>query len=166
MLGIGGFTPLDGFMTRDDWQSVCAEMRSARGLFWPIPITLSTDQPTADSIRMGDEIALADPDDGSLLAVMTVTEKYAIDKAHECLSVFRTTDLEHPGVRMVMEQGDVNLAGPVEVLSDGGFKASYGGLFNARRIRTARLVEGRRVSDAQSDAPLARVSREGRDRVL
>jgi sulfate adenylyltransferase len=129
MLGIGGFTPLDGFMTHDDWQSVCAEMRTARGLFWPIPITLSTDQSTADSIRVGDEIALADPDDGSLLAVMTVTEKYAIDKARECRSVFRTTDLEHPGVRMVMEQGDVNLAGPVEVLSDGGFKARYGGLF-------------------------------------
>ena len=60
---------------------------------------------------------------------MRVTEKYAIDKAHECMSVFRTTDAEHPGVKMVMEQGDVNLAGPVKVLSDGGFKAKYGALF-------------------------------------
>ena len=60
---------------------------------------------------------------------MKVTEKYSIDKAHECMSVFRTTDPAHPGVAMVMQQGDVNLAGPVRVLSDGGFRARYGGLF-------------------------------------
>ncbi|HEX5476353.1 MAG TPA: sulfate adenylyltransferase, partial [Burkholderiales bacterium] len=74
-------------------------------------------------------IALADPDDGSALAIMKVTECYEIDKAHECASVFKTTDPAHPGVKMVMAQGKVNLAGPVTVLSDGGFKAKYGALF-------------------------------------
>jgi sulfate adenylyltransferase len=129
MLGIGGFTPLDGFMTRDDWQGVCDEMRTARGVFWPIPITLSTDEATADSIETGSDIALSDPDDGSVLAVMRVSEKYRIDKAHECKAIFHTTEVEHPGVAMVMQQGAVNLAGPVQVLSDGGFKAKYGALF-------------------------------------
>ncbi len=129
MLGIGGFTPLDGFMTRADWQRVCGEMRTASGVFWPIPITLSTDEPTAASLEAGSEIALADPDDGRILAVMSVTEQYRIDKAQECQAVFRTTDLEHPGVQMVMQQGEVNLAGPVRVLSDGGFRARYGTLF-------------------------------------
>ncbi len=129
MLGIGGFTPLEGFMTRADWQGVCDNFRTADGLFWPIPITLSVDAETASSIRVGDDIALAGDGADELLAVMTVSEKYSIDKAHECLSVFRTTDLEHPGVKMVMEQGEVNLAGSVQVLSDGGFKAKYGGLF-------------------------------------
>ena len=129
MLGIGGFTPLEGFMTRADWQGVCDGCRTADGAFWPIPITLSTDQGAADCIAAGTQIALADPDDDSLLAVMTVTEKYGIDKAHECMSVFRTTDPAHPGVAMVMQQGDVNLAGPVQVLSDGGFRARYGELF-------------------------------------
>jgi sulfate adenylyltransferase len=129
MLGIGGFTPLEGFMTRADWQGVCDEMRTADGVFWPIPITLSSGEAMADSIESGAEVALADPDDGSLLAVMKVTEKYRIDKAHECMSVFRTTDPAHPGVQMVMQQGEVNLAGPVQVLSDGGFKAKYGALF-------------------------------------
>lgn len=129
MLGIGGFTPLEGFMTRADWQGVCDDYRTASGLFWPIPITLSTDAESAASICAGTEIALADPDDGELLATMKVTEKYAIDKAHECASVFKTTDPRHPGVGMVMRQGDVNLAGPVRVLSDGGFKAKYGALF-------------------------------------
>jgi sulfate adenylyltransferase len=129
MLGIGGFTPLDGFMTRADWEGVCEGYRTAAGLFWPIPITLSVDVATAGAIRVADDIALVDPDDDSLLAVLKVTEKYRIEKAHECSSVFRTTDIEHPGVQMVMQQGEVNLAGPVRVLSDGGFKARYGALF-------------------------------------
>jgi len=129
MLGIGGFTPLDGFMTHADWQGVCDRMRTAQGTFWPIPITLSTDAATAGTIAEGSEVALADPDDGSLLAVMKVAQKYRIDKAHECESVFRTTDPAHPGVQMVMQQGEVNLAGPVRVLSDGGFRERYGALF-------------------------------------
>jgi len=129
MLGIGGFTPLEGFMTRADWEGVCDGCRMASGLFWPIPITLSVDAATAGSIRVGADIALADPEDGALLATMKVSEKYAIDKAHECMSVFRTADAEHPGVKMVMQQPEVNLAGPVKVLSDGGFKAKYGALF-------------------------------------
>jgi sulfate adenylyltransferase len=129
MLGIGGFTPLEGFMTRADWEGVCDCFRMTDGLFWPIPITLSVDAKTADSIRVGDDIALASDDGDELLAVMKVSEKYSIDKAHECLSVFKTKDLEHPGVKMVMQQGEVNLAGPVQVLSDGGFKAKYGELF-------------------------------------
>ena len=129
MLGIGGFTPLDGFMTHADWQGVCDGMHMTSGLFWPIPITLSTDKDTAATFKTGTDVALTDPDTGEALAVLTVTEKYAINKAHECATIFRTTDLEHPGVKMVMAQGEVNLAGPVKVLSDGGFKAAYGGLF-------------------------------------
>jgi sulfate adenylyltransferase len=129
MLGIGGFTPLTGFMTRADWEDVCDGYRTASGLFWPIPITLSTDAALADGIQTGAEIALGDPDSGDILATMRVTEKYRIDKAHECMSVFKTTELEHPGVKLVMQQGEVNLAGPVQVLSDGGFKAKYGRLF-------------------------------------
>ena len=129
MLGIGGFTPLDGFMSHADWKGVCDRYRTAEGLFWPIPITVSSTGVFADSVAVGSEIALGDPDGGPILATMRVTEKYRIDKAHECASVFRTTDPSHPGVDRVMTQGEVNLAGPVKVLSDGGFKAKYGPLF-------------------------------------
>ena len=130
MLGLGGFSPLAGFMDEADWKGVCDAMRMADGTFWPIPITLSTDAATAEGLTPGkSEIALIDPDDGTVLATMAVAGKYRIDKRHECLSVFRTDDAAHPGVKMVMEQGEVNLAGPVKVLSDGGFKAKYGDLF-------------------------------------
>jgi sulfate adenylyltransferase len=128
MLGIGGFTPLEGFMGHADWKRVCNEMQTESGLFWPIPITLSARQQRADDLKTGSEIALVD-DAGETVATMTVREKYAIDKLHECRSVFRTTDAKHPGVAMVMAQGEANLAGPVKVLSQGGFPERYGALY-------------------------------------
>jgi len=158
MLGIGGFTPLEGFMTRADWEGVCDRYRTATGLFWPIPITLSADKTAAGSIADGTELALADPDGGEILAVLRVTGKYRIDKARECMSVFRTTDPEHPGVKMVMAQGDVNLAGPVKVLSDGGFRAKYGALFMTpaeTRAEFARLGWSR-VAAFQTRNPMHR----------
>ena len=129
MLGIGGFTPLTGFMSQADWQGVVDRMQLADGLFWPIPITLSTDTATADTLQPGEDIALQDRDSGEIMGILTLTEKYRIDKAHECQQVFGTTDLEHPGVKMVMEQGDVNLAGPVQVLSEGEFPGKYPGVY-------------------------------------
>ncbi len=129
MLGIGGFTPLAGFMTRADWQGVCDGYKMANGLFWPIPITLSTDEVTAQSTKEGSDVALVDSETGEIMGTMKITEKYAIDKAHECMMVYKTTDLAHPGVKMVMEQGSMNLAGPVKVLSTGSFKEEYGDQF-------------------------------------
>ncbi len=129
MLGIGGFTPLDGFMQRADWEGVCDGMKMASGLFWPIPITLSCGSVTAETIKIGGDVALIDPADGSVLATMRVTEKYTIDKAHECAMVFKTNDPEHPGVKMVLEQHEINLAGPIKVLSVSDFPAKYGELF-------------------------------------
>ncbi len=158
MLGIGGFTPLTGFMNRADWKGVCSEMRTADGVFWPIPITLSTDAATAGSIGVGAEVALCDPDDATPLAVLTVAEKYSIDKTRECLSVFGTADPAHPGVQMVLQQGEVNLGGPVKVLSDGGFGASYGELFMTPAQTRAEFdrLGWRRVAAFQTRNPMHR----------
>ncbi len=129
MFGIGGFTPLDGFMTKTDWQGVCDGMKMASGLFWPIPITLSADKGIADKVKVGQEVALFDPERNTILATLKVSEKYAIDKAHECMQVYKTTDVEHPGVKMVMEQGEINLAGTIKVLTMAEFPAEYGDQF-------------------------------------
>ena len=158
MLGIGGFTPLDGFMSHADWAGVCDGMKMSSGLFWPIPITLSVSKEAASSIKTGEEIALVDPEEDEVLAILTVTEKYEIDKAHECATVFGTTDIEHPGVKMVMEQGDVNLAGPVKVLSQGGFPEKYGSLFMSPK-ETRALFESMgwsRVAAFQTRNPMHR----------
>jgi sulfate adenylyltransferase len=129
MLGIGGFTPLPGFMSHADWRGVCDDMRCANGLFWPIPITLSAQPAAVERIDVGQEVALIGVGDTEPIATMRITEKYRIDKAHECVRVFRTVDPAHPGVKMVLEQPEVNLAGPVKVLSLGGFPEKYGDLF-------------------------------------
>jgi len=126
MLGIGGFTPLDGFMNKDNWQSVCDNMVMTNGIFWPIPITLSSDD---EAINVGDEISIVYEKNNEIIATMVISEKYAIDKIHECNKVFKTTDAEHPGVALVMAQGKYNLAGKIKVLTNGGFPSKYGDLY-------------------------------------
>jgi len=129
MLGIGAFTPLKGFMGKADWKGVCDRYKLADGTFWPIPITLSTTKEVADTIKKGEDVTLVDDETGEVMATMKVNEKYGIDKTHECKQVYKTTDLEHPGVKKVMEQGDVNLAGPVKVLSEAHYPESHKDLY-------------------------------------
>ena len=126
MLGIGGFTPLDGFMNRADWQNVCKNMALENGTFWPIPITLSTND---DDINEGQEIAIVYEKTNETIATMVVSEKYTIDKELECKEVFQTSNTDHPGVAIVMAQGKYNIAGKVKVISDGGFPEQYGELY-------------------------------------
>ena len=129
MMGIGGFTPLTGFMDHDDWRSVCDEMHLSNGCFWPIPITLSAKSTVAADIAIHDEVCLRDPSSGEPLAIIKVNEKYKVDKNFESQRVFSTTDKDHPGVRMLFEQGDINLAGPVSVLSTSYFDKTFKDLF-------------------------------------
>jgi sulfate adenylyltransferase len=126
MLGIGGFTPLEGFMGKADWLSVCKNMVLENGTFWPIPITLSTDN---EDLKVGQEVAIVYEKNNDVIATMLISEKYSIDKKLECTAVFKTSDIEHPGVALVMAQGKYNVAGTVKVLSDGGFPSQYGDLY-------------------------------------
>jgi len=129
MLGMGAFSPLEGFMHRDDYIKVVETMHMANGLLWPIPITLAVDQSTADSIAMGEEIALIDDESDELMATMKVEEKYSYDKKHEAKHVFRTDDEAHPGVAKIFAQPDIYLAGPVKTLSESEYPAKYGAYY-------------------------------------
>lgn len=140
MMGIGGFTPLDGFMGHDDWKGVCSEYKTADNTFWPIPITVSTTEGQAAGLKKNEEIALVSEETGEIMATMKVSDKYKVDKEYECKQVFRTTDMEHPGVAMVMKQADMNLAGHVKVLSEGSFPKEYPGIY-MRPVETRSLFE-------------------------
>jgi sulfate adenylyltransferase len=131
MMGIGAFTPLDGFMGKEDWQGCCAtySMPSRNSLFWPIPITLSAAEDLAKSISIGQEVALWDTETESIMGTMKVSEKYTIDKEYECKEVFRTLDSAHPGVQKVMAQPPVNLAGTVKVLSELYYPEMFAGIY-------------------------------------
>ena len=142
MMGIGAFSPLDGFMGKADWRGVCSEMTMADGIFWPIPITLSVLREEASRLKEGREIALIDGETNELMGTMAVREKYTIDKAFECKEVFKTDDVKHPGVAKVMAQGEVNLGGPVKVTSEGEYPSLYKDVY-ARPEETRRLFEER-----------------------
>ncbi|MCU0556411.1 MAG: sulfate adenylyltransferase [Desulfobacterales bacterium] len=163
MMGIGGFSPLTGFMTRADWKGVCENFLLADGTFWPIPVTLSASAEDAHAIKEGDEIALFDEKHGEMMATMKVTEKFAMsaaDKKFECEKVYmgegtatpeefwKIAKDDHPGVQMVMEQKDFCLAGPVKVLSESDYPTKYPGVYQ-------RPAESRRIFDEKGWSDVA-----------
>ncbi|MBI3744517.1 MAG: sulfate adenylyltransferase [Chloroflexi bacterium] len=111
LIAIGGFSPLKGFMNSADYRRVVDEARLTNGLVWSLPVTLAVTTDEAASIKVGQEVALYDGD--TILALLTVSEKYTYDKQREAQNVYRTTDDAHPGVARVKQQGDVLLAGDV-----------------------------------------------------
>jgi sulfate adenylyltransferase len=129
MMAMGAYTPIDGFMGEADWRGVCLDMKLADGVFWPIPITLSSERELADRIHIEEEVALVNAETGEILAIMEVTEKYTPDKLLECEHVYRTADPAHPGVEKVLNQGAVNLAGRVSCLSEGEYPEQYPDLY-------------------------------------
>jgi len=163
MIGIGGFSPLTGFMTKADWKRVCDELLTADGTFWPVPVTLDVSQADADGINTGDEVALYDSENDEIMATMQVTEKYEMtdaDKRYECEKVFmgegtataeefwKIAQDDHPGVQMVMQQQAFNLAGPVKVLSEGEYPTRYAGIY-------MRPEESRRIFDERGWSEVA-----------
>jgi sulfate adenylyltransferase len=127
-------------MGHDDWKGCCDDykLRSKGGLFWPIPITLSASQEDGKAVAIGEDVALWDTETSTIMGIMKVADKYTIDKEHECKQVFRTTDPAHPGVKKVMEQGPVNLAGPVTALSESYYPDMFAGIY--QRPAEARKV--------------------------
>jgi sulfate adenylyltransferase len=109
MIASGALSPLEGFMTRDDYVRVVDEMRLADGLPWALPVCLAVDEPPH-----GDRVALADAE-GRPLAVLEVEETFEYDKEREAEQCFRTTDDAHPGVARLYKQKPLYLAGRVTV---------------------------------------------------
>jgi sulfate adenylyltransferase len=120
LLAVGGIAPLDGFMTREDYQSVVRSMHLANGAAWTIPVTLPVPAETAATIRPGTRVALFPETDGARatepLAILDVRDVYGYDKQLEAQEIYRTTEEQHPGVAALYRQGDTLLGGPVTVL--------------------------------------------------
>jgi sulfate adenylyltransferase len=119
MLAIGAYSPLLGFMTQTDYLGVVNDMYLSNGLPWSVPITLAAMSEQAATLKEGSQIALVDAQD-KLQAVMILAEKYYYDKQREASQVYRTQDDAHPGVKVVYQQGDVLLGGPVRVVALSG----------------------------------------------
>ena len=109
----GGFNPLKGFLSENDYNSVVENMRLSDGTLWPMPITLDVSEAFAGEIASGQDIALRD-EEGVILAILSVTDIWTPDKAREASFVFGADDSAHPAVNYLHNQaGKVYLGGPV-----------------------------------------------------
>jgi sulfate adenylyltransferase len=116
MLANGAYSPLTGFLMRDDYLSVVSAMHLSNKLPWSIPITFAVTAEQAAQAKEGSQVALFD-EQGQALAILTVEEKYTYDKRAEARQVYRTEEEAHPGVQALYQQGDVLLGGPVRVVA-------------------------------------------------
>ncbi|MEK6532045.1 MAG: sulfate adenylyltransferase, partial [Deltaproteobacteria bacterium] len=128
MIAIGAFSPLEGFMCKDDYHSVMDTMTLKNGLPWTIPVTLSTTEAEAKGLKQGMEVALTDSS-GAVVALMTVNEIFQHDKEKEAMQVYGTREDAHPGVKKVYEMGEVLIGGPISLV-----KRSDGGEFKNERL--------------------------------
>ena len=103
----GGFYPLDGFLSQEDYEEVVENMRLADGKIWPIPITLDVSKEFADTVKTKQDIALRDQE-GVILAILSISDKWMPNKKREAEKVFGSDDASHPGVHYLK-----NLAGPI-----------------------------------------------------
>ncbi|HET8943362.1 MAG TPA: sulfate adenylyltransferase, partial [Dehalococcoidia bacterium] len=131
LLAIGGYSPLDGFMTRADYLGAVNDMHLTSGEAWAMPITLAVSDADAAALKEGDEVALVD-ETGRAMAVLEIREKFLYDKAIEARNVFRTEEEAHPGVAALYAQGPVLLGGPVRA-----FEAPPHGDFGDYRLTPA-----------------------------
>jgi sulfate adenylyltransferase len=126
MLAMGAFSPLKGFMAREDYEGVIREMRLKSQLLWPIPITLSVSQRGAETIKEGQKLALVSRENNNeIMATMMVEDKYSYDKKAEAIAVFGSDDPDHPGINSLYEQGEVYLGGPVKVFGEGDYPQKF-----------------------------------------
>ncbi|MFX3624588.1 MAG: sulfate adenylyltransferase [Ectobacillus sp.] len=116
LIADGGFSPLTGFMGKEDYESVVTTMHLANGLPWTIPITLSITTDEAQRLKIGAEAALYG-EDQTLYAIIQIEEIFHYDKQKEAHYVFGTTDIAHPGVKKLYEQGDVYISGPIWMIN-------------------------------------------------
>lgn len=117
LIAIGAFSPLTGFMKEDDYRSVLERMKLTDGSVWSIPISLPVDAAVAGELRQGEQLALVGAEDGVVYAVLDVESIYTVDHKAEAVKVYKTDDIEHPGVRKLMSRSSTYLGGPIHVLN-------------------------------------------------
>jgi len=117
LLVTGVFAPLDGFMTRMDYESVLDRMRLSSGALWPVPICLDIPDTLAGTLEAGQSVVLRDPE-GFLLGVMTLADIWPVDREAEALAVYGTLDRAHPGVDYLFNRsGGFYIGGPIQALN-------------------------------------------------
>lgn len=116
MIGVGAFSPLEGFMNEADYKSVVARMRLANDIIWSLPITLEVTDEIAKQLSIGSKAALIGDEDGELYGIIDIESIYQADVLHEAEQVYRTMDMAHPGVEKLLKRPSTYVGGKVSVL--------------------------------------------------
>lgn len=117
LIGVGAFSPLTGFLNEEDYRSVVHNIRLADGTVWSIPITLSVSEEESERLSVGEKVALVGEQDGVIYGLLNVGSIYKVDQKEEALNVFKTDDLEHPGVKKLYSRSPIYVGGEVTVLN-------------------------------------------------
>ncbi|PQP84712.1 sulfate adenylyltransferase [Paenibacillus sp. PCH8] len=117
LIGVGAFSPLQGFLNEEDYLSVVSRMRLADGTVWSIPITLAVDDKQAASLQIGERVKLVGDHDGVTYGLLEVQSIYQVNQGDEARRVFKTDDPEHPGVKKLLERPATYVGGPIQVLN-------------------------------------------------
>ncbi|MBE1447486.1 sulfate adenylyltransferase [Paenibacillus sp. OAS669] len=137
LIGVGAFSPLTGFLGKEDYDSVVENMCLVDGTVWSIPITLSLEDYVADEIKVGEQVALVGEQDGVIYGILDVQSIYEVDQKNEAVKVFKTDDEAHPGVQKLLSRPSIYAGGPIRVLNrpePGQFAEFYFDPAETRRI--------------------------------
>lgn len=116
LIGIGAFSPLTGFATREEWETIVDTMHLPTGAVWSIPVTLAVQESEVAALQLGQDVALADPS-GEVYGILTVEDIYIPDKLREAQAVYGTVDEAHPGVKKLLDRPACNVGGPILLLN-------------------------------------------------
>ncbi|MFE3976298.1 MULTISPECIES: sulfate adenylyltransferase [unclassified Peribacillus] len=114
LIGTGAYSPIKGFFTKSDYETVVKDMRLSSGHVWSIPITLPLTEKAAESLIIGEEVKLTH--EGETYGVLSVSDIFTPDKQLEATLVYQTDDGEHPGVRNLYNRGDVYVGGEIKLV--------------------------------------------------
>lgn len=114
LIGIGAYSPIEGFFNERDYVSVVESMRLSSGVVWSLPITLPVDAQKAAELSVGETVKLTY--EGETYGVIQIEDLYVPDKQKEAVNVYKTDEQEHPGVKKLFSRGNTYVGGPITLI--------------------------------------------------